>query len=498
MNTLIKLGPIPKLTYRRGRPGTAEYDLVAAGVTRNGGAPDPALASLGPLRESGDFRGDPFETALLYSDREGDGPGRLLAAGLGDGDRVDPDLLRRWSARVAREARRVRVIRFAVLVPEGTGTGADRIRACAVGAVLGSRFPWKEEDAPPVEEIVLFGDAPESEGARAAETGAALAAAVLFARRLAMEPANRLGPSELAAEAERLALEGGASVTIWDEKKIEGEGLHSLLAVGRGSDRPPRFIRIEYDGTGGKGPVVALVGKGIVFDSGGLSLKAPDRMMQMKYDMSGAAAVLAATRAALALRLPIRLVTVVPTAENLPGPRSYRPGDVIDTYKGLTVEVDNTDAEGRLILADGLAWTEKNIKPEAMIDVATLTGACKIALGRHGAGLFSNDDGLAGALADAGDASGQRVWRMPLWPAYDKELKSDLADMRNIARSSAVGGGAVVAAKFLERFVDRTKWAHIDIAGVAWSPSDHDLGPGGPTGFGAAILLAYLIDRAGS
>lgn len=495
MSTLIELGPIPKTTYRRGRPGPADHDLVAVGVERNGGAPEPLLEPFGPLRERGDFRGNPLETALLYT---GEIPGRLLAAGLGDRDRVDGDLLRRWSARVAREARRVRVKGFALRVPGGTGSDADRVRACAHGALLGSRFAWREKDEPPVEEIVLYGDLPESDGAEAAKRGAALAEAVLFARGLAMEPANRLGPSELAAEAERFAREEGASCTVWDEKRIEKEGLHSLLAVGKGSDRPPRFIRIEHDGTGGKGPVVVLVGKGVVFDSGGLSLKAPDRMMHMKYDMSGAAAVLAAARAAARLALPVRLVALVPTAENLPGPRSYRPGDVIDSYKGLTVEVDNTDAEGRLILADGLAWAEKNEKPDVMIDVATLTGACKIALGRHAGGLFANDDGLAGDIAEAGEAAGQRVWRMPLWDAYDNELKSDVADMKNIARSSAIGGGAVVAAKFLQRFVDRTKWGHIDIAGMAWSPSEHDLGPGGPTGFGAALLTAYLIGRAGA
>jgi leucyl aminopeptidase len=338
---------------------------------------------------------------------------------------------------------------------------------------------------------------PEKEGEAAAREGGALAEAAFFARHLAMEPANRLPPAGLAAEASRIAEESGAAVRILDEKELEKEGLAAILAVGSGSVNPPRLIELAYDGSPGGATTIALVGKGVTFDSGGLSLKPADRMVHMKYDMSGAAAVLAAIRGAAKLALPIRVVAVVPSAENMPGPHSYRPGDVIASYKKTTIEVDNTDAEGRLLLADGLAWTEERIQPDMMIDVATLTGACKIALGRHAAGLFTNDDDLASDLTDAAAGSGDRLWRLPLWDSYDKELKSEVADLKNVGRAS-FGGGAVVAARFLARFVERTAWAHVDIAGMAWSDGKRDLGPAGSTGFGAALLLAYLVGKAGS
>jgi leucyl aminopeptidase len=358
--------------------------------------------------------------------------------------------------------------------------------------VLGARFAWVNQGKDPIEEVVLFGRLPESQGAPAAEIGLRTAEATLFARALAMEPPNRLSPAALAAEAERIASDIGGEARVLDEKEIEREGLLSLLAVGSGSGHPPRFIRLDYDGARGKGPTVALVGKGITFDSGGLSLKPPERMAHMKYDMSGAAAVLAATRGAARLGLPLRVVAIVPSAENMPSARSYRPGDVLGSYKGLSVEIENTDAEGRLILADGLAWTEKNVRPDLLVDVATLTGAIKIALGRYAAGLFSNDDAVAAEIERAGAESGERVWRLPLWDDYDRDIRSDIADVRNVARSADAGGASAVAAKFLHRFVENARWAHIDIAGVAWSARDHDLGPGGPTGFGTALLLTFL------
>ena len=495
---MIDFGSIPRVQYRKGRPAPEDAHLIAVGIPLGSDAEsldELVRPAAGPIGK-GDFRGDAMETVLLYPG--GSGPERLLLVGLGDTEKIDAALIRRWALRAAREARGVRVGQIGLVLSGKSGSDMDHIRAAAHGALLGSRFTWKEKsDAPALESVILYGDVPEETGGAAAEAGGALAEAILYARALAMEPANRLGPADLAAVAEKIAADEGGACTVLDERKIEKEGLLSLLAVGSGSDNPPRFIRLDHDGSGGKGPHVVLVGKGITFDSGGLSLKAAERMKHMKYDMSGAAAVLAAARGAAKLGLPLRLTTIVPSAENMPGPRSYRPGDVIGSYKGLTVEVDNTDAEGRLVLADGLAWAEKNLAPDVMVNAATLTGACKIALGRHAGGLFSNDDGLADDLAGAGDAAGQRLWRLPLWDEYDRELKSDVADMKNIARSSAVGGGAAVAARFLSRFVDKTPWAHIDIAGMAWSAGEHDLGPGGPTGYGAALLLSFLMRRCG-
>lgn len=495
---MTDIGPIPIVLYRRGAPSPADFPLVAAGLVEGGDAsslPETLRAAAAPAL-LGDFRGEEMETALVYA--EGGGS-RLLLLGLGKEEKAGVRLLRRWAARASKEARRVRVRRLALVLPPARGIAAERIAAAAEGAVLGARLQWMEKDRTPLDELAIFGEAPEPEGAAAVEAGLRTADATLFARVLAMEPPNRLAPADLAAAAERIAAEErGVSARIWSEKEIEREGLLSLLAVGSGSANPPRFIRLAYDGAGARandGPIV-LVGKGITFDSGGLSLKAPERMAHMKYDMSGAAAVLAAVRAAARLRLPLRVVAVVPSAENMPGPRSYRPGDVLQTYKGLTIEVDNTDAEGRIVLADAIAWAEKNERPDSIVDVATLTGAIRIALGRHAAGLFSNDDALADEIVQAAGASGERIWRLPLWEEYDAEIKSDIADVRNIARSAEAGGAAIVAAKFLERFAGGARWAHLDIAGRAWAQGEHPLGPAGPTGFGAALLLSFLRRRA--
>ena len=493
---MIQVGPIPEVLYRKEAPPAKGVPLLVAGLCK--GAPPPSpIAEIPEAKEvlrRGDFHGESMETALLYP-ADG-GPERLLLLGLGDGN---PSLqtARRWALRAVAEARRVRVQEAALLLPEGNGDERKMIVAAAQGAVLGSRLSWKEEKVPLLERIVLIGKADGRAGEAAAKEGAGLAEAAFFARQLAMEPANHLPPAALAAEASRVAEESGAAIRILDENDLKSEGLAAILAVGSGSVQPPRLIELVYDGSGGGGPTVALVGKGVTFDSGGLSLKPADRMVHMKYDMSGAAAVLAAIRGAARLALPIRVAAVVPSAENMPGPHSYRPGDVISSYKKVTVEVDNTDAEGRLLLADALAWAEERLRPDVMIDIATLTGACKIALGRHAAGLFTSDDGLAAALVEVGAESGDRLWRLPLWDSYDKELESDVADLKNVGRA-AVGGGAAVAARFLARFVERTPWAHLDIAGMAWSDGKRDLGPAGSTGFGAAVLLAYLVRRAKS
>jgi leucyl aminopeptidase len=486
---------LPEIRYEAEIPALDTLPLVAVGVAEGA---DPASLPFGAdtvrkLIDKGDFRGEALETSLVYPP-EG-GPERLLVVGLGKAAEVDLSLLRRWACHVARHARRIRITAYTLLRPAGAGADGERIMACAQGTVLGARYLWRESGNPALERVGIAGPLRPKEGERAATAGLRIAEAALFARHLAMEPANRLNPAALAAEATRIAEEEGAILKVLKEEEIKDEGLRTILAVGSGSVNPPRLIHLEYDGSNGKGPTVVLVGKGVTFDSGGLSLKPAERMIRMKYDMSGAAAVLAATRGAARLRLPLRIVAVVPSAENMPGPRSYRPGDVIETYKGITVEVDNTDAEGRLLLADGLAWAEKNLEPDEIIDVATLTGACRVALGRHAAGLFTREDALAEDLFRASHDSGEKVWRLPLWDAYTRELESDAADLKNVAGAKA-GAGASVAAGFLGRFVETVNWAHLDIAGMAWAEGSHDLGPKGPTGFGAALLLCHLRRRA--
>ncbi len=276
----------------------------------------------------------------------------------------------------------------------------------------------------------------------------------------------------------------------------------AFLGVARGSHEPPKFIVLEYtgkargEGRGARGsrngkPVV-IVGKTITFDTGGISLKPAENMEQMKADMTGGAEVLSTVRAASRLRLPIHLIGILPATENMPGGRAIKPGDILKSLSGKTIEVQNTDAEGRLILADGLAYAAR-LKPAAVIDIATLTGACVVALGQFAIGMFGNDDTLKRSVREAGLKAGERVWEMPLWEEYFEQLKSDVADMRNIGGR---GGGMITAALFLSKFTGDHPWVHLDIASTDWSERERAYIPKGPTGIGTRLLIQYLIDRS--
>jgi leucyl aminopeptidase len=314
--------------------------------------------------------------------------------------------------------------------------------------------------------------------------------AQLEARRLSDMPPNLLYPETFADEARRVAMRAKLKVTVWDQDKLAQEGAGGILAVGSGSHRPPFLIVLEYQGKGQSRQPWALVGKGVTFDSGGLCIKSAEGMAQMKSDMAGAAAVLSTVAAAAELRLPRPLVAVIPLAENMTGGGAWRPGDVVRTLSGQTVEIVNTDAEGRMILADALSIAQK-YKPARLIDIATLTGACQVALGPSVAGLFANDDGLADAVLAAGLEAGEDYWRMPLYPAYEDELKSEIADFRHMGSRA---GGAINAALFLQRFVrPGLPWAHLDIAGTARRQKKTPSCPEGATGFGTRTLLKLLM-----
>lgn len=318
-----------------------------------------------------------------------------------------------------------------------------------------------------------------------------MAQAQAEARRLADMPPNLLYPESFAEEAKVAAMRHKLKITVWESEKIALEGAGGLLAVGRGSRRGPVMVILEYPGrAAGKDPV-ALVGKGVTFDSGGLCIKPAENMRLMKSDMSGAAAVLSAVCAAEELRLPQALLGVMPLAENMPDGDAWRPGDIVRTLSGHSVEVVNTDAEGRMVLADGLTLAQK-YHPARVIDIATLTGACQVALGQSVAGLFSNDDLLASEIAEAGRRTGEDFWRMPLYAPYEDELKSDLADFRHTGVRG--GGPAINAALFLQRFVKAPlPWAHLDIAGTARSLKKSPSCPEGATGFGVRTLLKLLM-----
>ncbi len=369
----------------------------------------------------------------------------------------------------------------------------DALEAFVVGVMLGSfGFHWRSGPPAhlPVRRVVLAGLPDPQRLTPVLDRAVAVGGAGWRSRMLATVPANLKNPPWLAAQAEQIGRDAGLEVTVWDEHRLAEEGFGGLLAVGRASATPPRLIRLDYRPrkAGRRTPTVALVGKGITFDTGGLSIKPGEAMVNMKRDMTGGAVVLATMAALRAVDCPVRVVGLVAAAENAIGGDALRPGDVIRHYGGRTTEVTNTDAEGRLVLADGLAYVAAEVKPDVVVDVATLTGAMKVALGQQTGGYFANDDALAATLAAAGERSGEPLWRLPLESAYEPKLASTVADADN-----APGGpGAIVAALFLQHFVGDLPWAHLDIASVGDSPDERHEWTTGPTGFGARALLAWL------
>jgi leucyl aminopeptidase len=319
--------------------------------------------------------------------------------------------------------------------------------------------------------------------------GQAIAKGVSLARDLANLPGNICTPTYLADTAHKMAKEyKRLSAKILDQADMEKLGMGALLAVARGSQQPPKLIILEYKGTSNKQQPIVLIGKGVTFDSGGISIKPADRMDEMKYDMSGGASVLGSLRACAELELPLNVVVIIPCSENLPDGNANKPGDIITSLSGQTIEVLNTDAEGRLILCDALTYS-KRYNPKVVIDVATLTGACVIALGAHASGLLSNDQALADSLLAAGQTSGDRAWQLPLWEDYQQQLKSNFADIANIGGREA---GAITGACFLARFAEEFCWAHLDIAGTAWLSGKDK----GATGRPVPLLTQYLIQCA--
>lgn len=319
--------------------------------------------------------------------------------------------------------------------------------------------------------------------------GCAIAEGMALTRNLSNLPSNVCTPAYLAEEARKLADELKVDCQILDREAMEALGMHSLLAVAKGSHQPPKLIVLQYRGGKASDRPIVLVGKGITFDTGGISLKPPAEMDEMKFDMCGAASVLGTLKAAVRMALPVNLTVVVPSAENMPGGGATRPGDIVTSMSGQTIEILNTDAEGRLILCDALTYCER-FNPEVVIDVATLTGACVIALGHVATGLLANDEGLARELLAAGEDALDRAWHMPLWDDYQEQLKSNFADLANVGGRAA---GTITGACFLSRFAKKFEWAHLDIAGTAYLSGKEK----GATGRPVPMLTHYLMKRAG-
>jgi len=364
------------------------------------------------------------------------------------------------------------------------------VGALVEGLLLASYSYTLKKDAErrPLREITLVVKDPAAVR-DALERARAVASATAVARDLVNTPPQEKSPAWLAKQAG--ALLKGLTVTVRDEKRLAAEGWGGVVAVGQGSSRPPRVVEAVYDG-GGKRHVV-LVGKGITFDTGGLSIKTNAGMQTMKADMGGAAAVLATLRAVADLKLPIKVTALACVAENMPSGAAQRPGDVYRAFGGTTVEVLNTDAEGRLVLADALAYAAQELQPDHIVDIATLTGAMEVAMGKKTAGFFANDDRLAAGLTAASEASGERLWRFPLVEDYRQSLDSTTADLRNIGDPKLkLQGGSITAALFLREFVDGLSWAHLDIAGPGWAAGDDDELTKGGTGYGVRLLTRWL------
>lgn len=419
-----------------------------------------------------------------------DGLRFVIAAGIGKKEEASEDKVREGAFRITRAAAERGCASVLIVSPQAGD--ADWSRAIAEGVTLGNyRFDKyikrdSDDKFQPVKEVIVSG-AEEA----ALREGMILAEAQNYARDIANEPGNVVNPAVLAAKALALAEELGLECSVWDEKKIVEERMGAFYAVGQGSANPPRFIRLTWNPKGvAKGHTV-LVGKGITFDSGGLSLKPADSMVTMKGDKSGACAVLGAIRAAALLGLPRKVTAIIAAAENMPCGSSYRPDDILTARNGKTIEINNTDAEGRLTLADALAFASE-LKPDSIVDIATLTGACAVALGSNTAGLFANDETVAGKLLDASQKSGERLWRMPMTdPSLRKQLKSPVADTVNCGSRY---GGAITAAMFLEEFVEKgISWAHIDMAAVDFVKEPYSYYTKGASGFGTRTLTTFLM-----
>jgi leucyl aminopeptidase len=451
------------------------------------------------LMKQGDFKGELFECRLFYT--QGALPAkRVLLTGLGKKGEFDIEKWRGAASKAGQFIRNSGIKQFVFPIKKFDGPSEKELAESFVtGLLLGvyqfNEFKTLERDKiKEIGEVILLGEKDEEikwigDGLR---TGEIISEAVYMARNLVNGPSNQVTPTVLAEKAQQIAKDYGMEIQVFEVSQAEAMGMGAFVAVAKGSQEPGKFIVLEYNK--GKGlDTIALVGKGITFDSGGISIKPSENMDRMKDDMSGAATVLATMQVASKLQLPFHLVGIMPATENLPSGKAYKPGDILKTLSGQTVEVISTDAEGRLILSDALTYSLR-YQPKAIIDLATLTGACVIALGDFVIGLFGNDESLLKRIEEASSKTGEKVWRLPLWDEYFEYLKSDAADFRNVGTRAA---GAIIGAIFLSKFVEKVPWVHLDIAGPASIEKERPYIPRGGTGVGVRLLVQLLRNWKG-
>ena len=445
----------------------------------------------------GDFIGKTEQTLLCYPISKGKekSPKRILAVGLGK-DELTPETFRSCGGQIIKQAKTTKAVEIIVLVPDVDFALDEMCQALTEGVLLGNytfdKYKSKKSDSddlkPDIKKI-SFVCSNDKTARKGVKIGQANSEAVILARDMANEPGSSLTASGFASISLELSKKYALKRKVFDKAALQKMKMGGILAVNRGSSEPPKLVVLEYR-TGKKVPTILLVGKGLTFDSGGISLKPGLGMQDMKYDMCGGAAVMAAMQA-VGMEKPqnVDVVAIVPATDNMPGPAALKPGDIVCQYNGKTVEVVNTDAEGRLILADALSYGVKKFKPDAVIDLATLTGAVIVGLGHHCSGMICNDDEIARKLELAGAKCGEPVWRLPINKDYSKQIESTVADLKNVGDK---GAGTITAGAFLQEFIGEAKWAHIDIAGTAWDFTEKSYIPKGPSGVGVRLLLETI------
>lgn len=466
-------------------PKWSKIDHLFVLLAENDKSPKELGKSIQKLIDGSGFKGNSDETITLLSSE----PRKVTLMGLGKKDAITLRLVRTALYAIGKLARKQRDRSIAVAMPYAiTDAGVLVDFLSQSDYKYDSYITTKKDGQGPISAVLIPPGALDSKELKRIETESrALRSGIRTVRDLGNGPANLITPTRIAERAEEVARSVGVKATVYGKKEIERMKMGGLLAVNRGSDEEPRFIVLEYSPRKAK-KHVALVGKGITFDSGGISIKPAEKMEEMKFDMCGAAAVIGTIEAAAKLDLPVKITGVIPSTENLPSGSAYKPGDIITMMSGKTVEIVNTDAEGRMILADALHYASE-LKPDHIIDYATLTGACVVALASEAAGLFSNDDELARKLIECGDRVGERLWRMPVWDDYKDLIRSEWADMKN---SGGRWGGAITAALFLKEYVNCPSWAHLDIAGTAYAEAETAREARGATGAGVRVTVAFL------
>lgn len=479
-----------EITVKTGNLLREPSDLAMLATFEDMPLPDGVLELLEPE----DYKGKPGQELLLYP-RGAVAPARLLLVGLGPLESVNADRIRQASAAAVKQARKLQVPAITVAIQGTTPLGTElTAQAFAEGIELGAYRYWTyrtgltKEQTFQVERATVI-SANEQQARAGIATGQVIARGVLFARELVNRPGYAKTPADLGNEALALGNRTGLKVTVLDMQQLADQGFGGILAVGKGSANEPRFIIMEYGEASTAAPTICLVGKGLTFDSGGLSLKPPEAMDTMKSDMGGAAAVFGAMQVVAELKPSLHVVGLVSSAENMPSGTAYRPGDIVTTLSSKTVEVLNTDAEGRIILSDALYYAQR-YQPEAIIELSTLTGAVIIALGSHAIGMMGTDQELLDRLSQAGEVTAERVWQLPLWDEYHQMIRSEIADLKNLGGRPA---GTITAGAFLAAFVGDYPFAHLDIAGTAWvdKPAKPYHSHGG-TGVGVRLLAEFL------